>query len=100
MYVVFKISHFHRQKFVFLYYFAEFDEKMSSDSSEDENLDLLAESVDVKFLNESMFSQKNGKNTLTLHINFYFNIFIFFSKSSSANRRSEQNPTVFASKPG
>lgn len=36
---------------------------MSSDSSEDENLDLLAESIDVKFLNESMFSQKVGKNT-------------------------------------
>lgn len=44
---------------------------MSSDSSEDENLELLAESVDVKFLNESMFSQKVGKNT-----NFTF-LFLF-----------------------
>ncbi|XP_066262022.1 uncharacterized protein [Euwallacea similis] len=40
---------------------------MTSDSSEDENLDLLTEAVDTKFLNESMFTRNLAKSSEATH---------------------------------
>lgn len=42
--------------------FIDWVNNMSSDSSDDENLDLLREAVDHEFLNESMFMEKPRKS--------------------------------------